>query len=80
MVAPVSRASELDQIDEDYMRWACRLYMMAETCSPIGVFLFLEIKAWKECGDDPFIFCVRFQEYLFSMFPDLYDALIQEMP
>jgi hypothetical protein len=79
MVAPVSVASELDDIDEVNMRWACRLYIMAAHCSPAGIFFFLEIKAWRECEDDPFIFCIRFEEYMFSMFPDLYDALIQEM-
>jgi hypothetical protein len=79
MVAAISRVSELDDIDEVNLRWACRLYTMAERCAPIGVFLFLEIKAWMACEGDPFIFCIRFEEYLFSMFPDLHDVLIQEI-
>lgn len=79
MVAPIAIVSELDDIDEVNMRWACRLYTMAERCAPIGVFLFLEIKAWWACDGDPFIFAIRFEEYLFTHFMDLHDALIQEI-
>ena len=69
----------LDDIDRVNFCWACRIYNRAWYFEPVGIVAWLEWKAWDRIGGDVSQFPVAFEEELFIYFPDLYDAIIQDI-